>query len=46
MREAEQLTGHDLIQAVQAGNAVAQRGNGADFVHLDLGVVVRDLLAK
>ena len=46
VRKAEQLAGHHLVQAVQAGNAVAQRGDGPDFVHLDLGVVVRDLLAK
>ena len=46
VRKAEQLAGHDLVQAVQAGNAVAQRCDGPDFVHLDLGVVVRDLLAK
>jgi hypothetical protein len=46
VREAEQLAGHHLVEAVQAGNAVAERGDGADFVDLDLGVVVRDLLAK
>ena len=46
MRKAEQLAGHHLVEAVQAGNAVAQRGDGPDFVHLDLRVVVRDLLAK
>ena len=46
VREAEQFAGHDLVQAMQAGDAVAQRGDGPDFVHLDLRVVVRDLLAK
>ncbi len=46
VREAEQLAGHDLVEAVQAGDAVAERGDGADLVDLDLRVVVRDLLAK
>ena len=46
VREAEQLAGHHLVQAVEARNAVAQRGDGPHFVHLDLRVVVRDLLAK
>jgi hypothetical protein len=44
--KAEQLAGHHLVQAVQAGNAVAQRCDGADLVDLDLRVVIRDLLAK
>ena len=35
-----------LVEAVNAGDAVAQGGDGADFVDLDLGIVVRDLLAK
>ena len=46
VREGEQLAGHDLVEAVEAGDAVAEGGDGADFVDLDLGVVVRDLLAK
>ena len=44
--KAEQLAGHDLVEAVEAGNAVAERGDGPDLVDLDLRVVVRDLLAK
>jgi hypothetical protein len=46
VRKAEQLAGHDLVEAVEAGDAVAERGDGADLVDLDLRVVVRDLLAK
>ena len=46
VREAEQLAGHDLVEAVEAGDAVAERGNGPNLVNLDLGIVVRDLLAK
>ena len=46
VREAEQLAGHNLVEAVQAGNAVTQRGDGPDLVDLDLRVVVRDLFAK
>src|SRR6185437_3166004 len=44
--EAQQFAGHDLIEAVEAGDAVAEGGNGADLVDLHLGIVVRDLLAK
>ncbi len=46
VREAEQFAGHDLIEPVDAGDAVAQGRNGADFVDLHLRIVVRDLLAK
>jgi hypothetical protein len=31
---------------MEARNAIAQRCNGADFINLNLRVVVRDLLAK
>ena len=44
--KAEQFAGHHLVEPVQAGDAVAQRGDGPDLVDLDLRVVVRDLLAK
>ena len=46
VREAEQFAGHDLVEPVQAGDAVAEGCDGTDFVDLDLRVVVRDLLAK
>ena len=46
VREGEQFAGHHLVESVQAGNAVAERGDGPDFVDLDLRIVVRDLLAK
>ncbi len=35
VRKLDQLTGHDPLQAVHAGNAVADGGDGADFRHLD-----------
>ena len=44
MREGEQFSGHDFVEAVNAGNAVAQRDDRADFIHGDLGFVVLDLL--
>src|SRR6185437_646873 len=46
MGEAEQLAGHHLVEAVESGDPVAERGDGADFVDLHLGIVIRDLLAK
>ena len=45
VREGEKFAGHDLIEAVDAGDAIAQRDDGAGFVHGDLGFVVLDLLA-
>src|ERR1035438_5490117 len=42
----EHLAGHDLVQAMQAGNAVAQRDDGANLVYLDALLVVLDLLAE
>jgi len=46
MRESKQLAGHGFVEAMDAGDTVTERGDGAHFVDLDLGVVVRDLLAK
>ena len=46
MRKSKQLAGHDLVEPVNAGDTVAERSDRADLVHLDLGVVIRDLLAK
>ena len=37
VRELEQFAGHDLVEAIDAGNAVAQGDDRADFVHSDLG---------
>ena len=45
MRELEQLAGHDLVQAVNAGNTVADGHDRADFVDGNLGFVIFDLLA-
>src|SRR5262249_26446771 len=44
--EVEQLAGHDFVQAVHARDTVAQRDNGSDLVHRDLGLVVLNLLAN
>ena len=44
VRELEQFAGHDFVQAMDAGDAVAQGDDRADFVHGDLGFVVLDLL--
>jgi hypothetical protein len=44
VRELEQFAGHDLLQAMDARNPVAERDNGADFVDSNLGFVVFDLL--
>ncbi len=46
MREAEQLAGHDLVETVEARDAVTEGGNGANLVDLHLRVVIRDLFAK
>ena len=45
VRERQQFAGHDLVEAVHAGDAVAQSDDGADLVHGDRGFVVLDLLA-
>ena len=45
VREGEQFAGHDFVEAVNAGNAVAEREHGADFIHRDLDFVVLDLRA-
>ncbi len=45
VREGEQLAGHDFVESIDAGNAIAQRNDRAGFVDLDLRLVVLDLLA-
>ena len=45
MREAEQLAGHDLVEAVDTGDSVAEGNDGADFVDRDFRFVVLDLFA-
>ena len=44
VREFEQFSGHDFVEAMHPGNTVAQGDDRADFVHGDLGLVVLDLL--
>ena len=41
----EQFAGHDLVEAVDAGDTVADGHDRADFVDRDLGFVIVDLLA-
>ena len=43
--EGKQFAGHDFVESIDARDAVAQRDDGAGFVHGDLGFVVLDLLA-
>ena len=45
VREGEQFAGHALVEAVNAGDTVADGHDRADFVDGDLGFVVIDLLA-
>ena len=46
VREGEQFARHDLVQAINAGDAVANGHHRADFIDGDLGFVVVDLLAN
>ncbi len=46
MGKLDQLARHDLVQAMHARNAVAQRDDRADLVDLDALLVVLNLLAK
>jgi hypothetical protein len=43
--KAEKLSGHDLVEAVDAGDAVAEGDDRADFVDRNLRFVVLDLFA-
>ena len=45
VREGQQFAGHDLVESIDARDAVAQRDDGAGLVHGDLSFVVLDLLA-
>jgi hypothetical protein len=45
MREAQEFSGHDLVEAVDTGYTVPEADDGADFVDRDLRFVVFDLLA-
>ena len=44
MRERKQLAGHDFVQAMHAGDAVAERDDRTDLIDSDFGFVVLDLL--
>ena len=46
VRELDQFAGHDLFQAVDAGDAVAHRDDRADFGDVDRAVVIFNLLAE
>ena len=43
VRELEQLAGRGLVEAVDAGDAVAGRQHAAGLAHLDLALVLLDL---
>ena len=43
--ELDHLTGLDIVEAIDAGDAVADRQHGADFGDFSLGVEIRDLVA-
>ena len=44
--EFDELAGHDLVEAVDAGDTVAEGDDGADLVDLDALLEVLNLLAK
>jgi hypothetical protein len=44
VRELEQLAGHRVVEAVDAGDAVADRQDAAGLLDRDLGLVALDLL--
>ena len=46
MRKLDEFAGHDLVEAMNARDAIAQRDDGADFVDLNLLFVAFDLLTK
>ena len=46
VRELDQLAGHDLFQAMDAGDAVADRNHRADLGDVNGALVVLDLLAE
>ena len=46
VRELDQFAGHDLFQAMDAGDAVAHRDDRADLGDVDGALVVLDLLAQ
>jgi len=46
VREGQQLARHDLLEAVDAGDAVADGDDRADLVHRHHGVVVFNLRAQ
>ena len=43
--ELDHFTGLDVVEAVDAGDAVANRQHGADFGYLRIGIEIRDLIA-
>ena len=44
--KVDQLAGLDLVEAVDAGDAVADREDATDLGHLGLGAEIRDLLLE
>ena len=44
--KGEEFARHDLVQAMDAGDAVAERNDGSNLIDPDFRVVIRDLLAE
>src|SRR5262249_23189452 len=43
VRELQQFAGHRFLQAVDAGNSIADRDNVSDFAHIDTTAIVFNL---
>ena len=46
VRELDQFAGHDVLQAVDAGDAVADRDHGAGFGDIDRLIVILNFVAQ
>ena len=45
-RKLQQFASHDFVEAMDAGDAVTEGDHRADFVDLDTGIVVWNLLPE
>ena len=46
VRKLQQFASHDFVEAVDAGDAVTEGDHSADFIDLDTGIVVCNLLPE
>ena len=44
MGKFQQFAGHRLLESADVGNAVAEGNDGANIIHIDIGLIIRDLL--